>query len=830
MLLGTLAQSGTALAQEYADEGPIEEVVVTARRVEESLQDVPASITVFTEADIERAGISRAADFVRLTPGVSIVNAAEVADTQVNIRGINGARDAENSFAFILDGIVMSNPAAFNREYAMLKQIEILKGPQGAIYGRNAAAGAIIVSTRKPTDEFEMELKGSAAEDSTYVGSGYAAGALKKGSAWYSLQGNYRDTDGYYSNVTSGDDNVDNFESWDVTGRLIFEPSDNLSIDTKLHYGEVDAASITFNAAFALPSFADPAVGLPRGEYWFEDVNDHDFIFEGNIEPQNDQDTTEFSTKLDYDFDDGKTLTSWFLYSDINNSLSSDGTSGAYGFFFLEPTCIQTSTALFDNGAGLLALAPPQLLLPSDGSAGGNPILGAYTPLSCDGTQYQERNQTDYSFEVRLASSPDQRLRWLTGFYYLDIEREVGVNLGIDQGFGVQDSLFVPQSGSNPTEQLVHDDFDSEVYAFFGQLQFDVTDTFQWSAALRYDNEDRDVSNKVPTEARTQYVDFTFDGQYNGNAPLNAGLDPSINPSGEIRDKTQSFDKWQPKISATWDVADSTTLFGSWGRGFKAGGFNNQGSNATVDIFFNQPLGLDLLIEDQFREETSDAYELGIKSQWFGGRFTVDAAVYHTDVSDMQFFEFLVGPFGLLRVVSNIDDVDITGFELGTNWAPTDWLTLQGGFNWIDSEINDNNSRPDTVGNDSPYTPEYNHNVNALIDFPITGNLDFVVGAYWTFVGETWFHTVQNNERRVLFDLFFPGLGTADYSVSKRDSYDTLDVRVGIQGDHWALTAFGTNVTDEDYLEEVIPAPEFGGSFIHNTAGRVSGVDFTYSF
>jgi len=833
ILIGALAQPNTVLAQEYADEGPIEEVVVTARRVEESLQDVPATITVFTEADIERAGIARAGDFVRLTPGVSMVNAAEVADTQVNIRGINGARDAENSFAFILDGIVMSNPAAFNREYAMLRQIEILKGPQGAIYGRNAAAGAIIVSTRKPTDEFEMELKGSAAEDSTYVGSGYVAGALKEGSAWYSVTGNYRDSDGYYSNEFRGGDIVDNFESWDATGRLIWEPSDNLSIDTKLHYGEVDAASITFNAAFALPTFTQ--FGLPGGEFFFEDVNDHNFAYQGNIEPQNDQDTTEFSTKIDYDFEDGKTLTSWFLYSDINNSLSSDGTSGSFQFFFAEPNCIQSSTALF-NAAGPTALAPPQLLFPSDGSvldANGDPLLpifGAYTSTSCDGTQYQERNQTDYSFEVRLASSPDERLRWMTGIYYLNIEREVGVNLGIDQGSGVQDSLFVPQSGGNPTEQLAHDDFDSDIYAFFGQLQFDVTDTFEWSAALRYDNEDRDVSNKVPTAARTQYVDYTFDGQYNGNAPLNAGLDPAINPSGVIRDKTQSFDKWQPKISATWDVADSATLYGSWGRGFKAGGFNNQGSNATVDIFFNQPLGLDLLIEDQFREETSDAYELGLKSQWFGGRFTVDAAVYHTDVSDMQFFEFLVGPFGLLRVVSNIDDVDITGFELGTNWMPTDWLTLQGGFNWIDSEINDNSSRPDTVGNDSPYTPEYNHNVNALIDFPITGNLEFIAGAYWTFVGETWFHTVQNNTRRTLFDLFFPGAGTADYSVSKRDSYDTLDVRVGIQGDNWAVTAFGTNVTDEDYLEEVITAPEFGGEFLHPGTESRWGVEFRMRF
>ena len=102
----------------------IEEVTVTARRREESLRDVPGTVTAFTKQNLQSAGVQRAADFIRLTPGVTIVDAAEVADTQVNIRGINGARDAENSFAYIIDGILLTNPAAFNREYTDLQQIE----------------------------------------------------------------------------------------------------------------------------------------------------------------------------------------------------------------------------------------------------------------------------------------------------------------------------------------------------------------------------------------------------------------------------------------------------------------------------------------------------------------------------------------------------------------------------------------------------------------------------------------------------------------------------------------------------------------------------------
>ena len=111
------------------------------------------------------------------------MNSAEVADTQVNIRGINGARDAETNYALIIDGVLMTNPAALNREYSNLQQIEVLKGPQGALYGRNAAAGAIIITTAKPGDEWGGSLKGSMAQDDTYTLSGLVGGPVSTRSA-----------------------------------------------------------------------------------------------------------------------------------------------------------------------------------------------------------------------------------------------------------------------------------------------------------------------------------------------------------------------------------------------------------------------------------------------------------------------------------------------------------------------------------------------------------------------------------------------------------------------------------------------------------------------
>ncbi|MFL3645886.1 MAG: TonB-dependent receptor plug domain-containing protein, partial [Cellvibrionales bacterium] len=168
----SLLVSGPAVGQQ------LEEVIVTARARSESLQDVPATITAFTENQIENMGVERAEDFIFMTPGVTMVNTVEIGDTSLSIRGLNGARDAETNFAFIVDGILYPNPYGFNREMPDLAQIEVLKGPQGALYGRSAAAGAVIMSTKKPSDESDMRIKLSAAEHGTKTAMFTAAGPI----------------------------------------------------------------------------------------------------------------------------------------------------------------------------------------------------------------------------------------------------------------------------------------------------------------------------------------------------------------------------------------------------------------------------------------------------------------------------------------------------------------------------------------------------------------------------------------------------------------------------------------------------------------------------
>ena len=828
-----------------AGEFEIEEITVFARRRSESLRDVPGTVTALTESVLEGAGVKRAEGFIALTPGVTMVNAASVADTQVNIRGINGARDAETNFAFLIDGILYTNPAALNREYTNLQQVEIFKGPQGAIYGRSAAAGAIIVTTKTPGNESSFDGKVSFAEDDSYNGFLSWSGPLVEDKTYFSLSADYTSSDGFYRNsFQNGAAIVDAFESYNVNARLIWEASDALSIDTKLRVGSVDASSITFNSTFNLPIFAAALSNPPA----YQDVNDYDFLFQSNVTSDNDQDVVEFSSKFDYDMAGGTTLTGWALYSNNENDLMSDGTSAAFGFYNGDPVCQQTVTDL--NAAGVQLLAPQFLgttpvgvIFDPNGS-----FLGAYTPTTCDGLQEQVRNQEDVSLELRLTSDSDQRLRWMAGVYFLDIDREVGVSLNADSGATPIRGL-LQVGGANSTASLAHDQFDTQVMSAFGSIEYDMTDNTEISFALRYDNEDRDVSSLVPPNVIQSVIDLNFNGL--PDDPLNIGLSDLINSTGVIPDKSASFSEVQPKVSLRWDATDNFTLFGSYGVGFKAGGFNNSGSAATVDIFINgfimgggsedfaAALGVPLpVIADDYRKETSDAFELGFKSAFLDGRFQLNGAAYYTEVSDMQFFEFFVGTFGLLRVVSNMDDVEISGIELDASWHATENLRFYAGANFIDSEIKKNSSRPDTVGNKAPYTPEYTVNVGGDIDFPLSNGMNIFarVDAQW--VGETWFHTVQAGQRPTIFMPLFEmgfgvgagGLGTAEYSNALRREYSTVNLRLGLGGDNWTITAFALNMTDEKYIEEAIPAPEFGGVFSHPNSRRRVGLEVGFSF
>ncbi len=827
--IGLMIGSVPALAQDAAEgaEGG-DDIIVTARRQNERLQDVPASVAVLTASALEATGADKAEDFARLTPGVTIVTGtAEAGDTQVNIRGINGARDAESSVALVVDGILKTNTAQLNQVQGTLRQVEVLKGPQGALYGRNAAAGAIVLQTIKPTDTLSGAAKLSYGSQNSWDASAHLAGPLGEG-AGFVLSGNYSKTDGFYTNLFLKSKVVDDKRSWGLDGRVMFGMNSDTQVDVKARYGEFHGASLPFNASFHLPNFA--AVN-PK---FYEDVDAHEFRFYSNVRPTNDQKSFDASIKVDHDFG-GMKLIGWLLYSDVKQDLVADGTSADFARYISAalPTgtaavnkCFSTTAALtgfpVNQPGGIGAIPVPFIFAPANGST-----FGPYSPTTCDGIQYQVRNQKDFSAELRLVSDGSGPLNWQLGAYYLNIDRTVGVSLSADLGTGVIKQLYNAPTSSNPTSLLLADKFSTNVYAAFGNLEYKPNDQFTAGVALRYDIEDRKSSSLVPTATDP----FT-------GGPINPGQ-----AFGALTPKSASFKQFQPKITLSWTPTKQLNVYANWGIGFKSGGFNNQGSSAIINSNFNNgvtpgTINANVRINDQYRKERSSAFEVGIKGSLLDDRLTFDLAGYYTRVTDMQFFEFFVGSFGLLRVVSNIDRVDVKGAELNLSAKVVDGFKLFGSFNVTDSEIKKNSSRPYTVGNKSPYTADWTLNVGGEVSVPLSGEFKFTGRADYRVTGPTWFHSVQNQTRPSLFSgllpisaLALPGfVGDAKYDVAQRDTFGVLNLRAGIQSDRYSLMFFAENLTDKKYIAEAIPAIEFGGSFISPGARRLIGVEAGMKF
>ena len=201
-------------AQDDAD------IVVTALRRDQNLQDVPAAITAFTDDAIEAAGIERPLDFINLTSNVNLVETQNAGNAFIVIRGITQARNSEPSVAVIVDGVQQVNPAQFNQELFDIEQIEVLKGPQGAVYGRNAIGGAIVIRTRQPSDEFEGQIKAGVDNGFSYWVRGGVSGPISD-TLRFRVAASWLDSEGFLDNPFLGEE-ADPVEDLSVRGTLLW--------------------------------------------------------------------------------------------------------------------------------------------------------------------------------------------------------------------------------------------------------------------------------------------------------------------------------------------------------------------------------------------------------------------------------------------------------------------------------------------------------------------------------------------------------------------------------------------------------------------------------
>ena len=435
-----LAAQDAPAAEEAEQDGGI---VVTGLRRSETLQDTPAAVTAFDSQAIENAGIERPADFIALTSNVTLVETQNAGNAFVIIRGITQNRNSEPSVAVIVDGVQQVNPAQFNQDLFDIDQIEVLKGPQGGLYGRNAIGGAIIITTKKPTDEFSGNITAGIDNGFGYFLRGGVSGPLAE-NVKFRVAGSYYDTEGFIPNTFLGED-ADPVEDFSLRANLLIDATDRLSFDLRGSVNQLRTQGLYYNIVGDVNTIAPVRVNNPG---------------------QNDRDIYNVALKVEY-AGDNAVLTSVSSYDTLSEILTGD----AFDFLPIEDSFFFN---LFEG------------------------IFGAGNGF--DLTQSQYLNVKAFSQEVRLASPENGgRFNWMVGGYLIDTERFISTGNTIDTGNGAFPVFRTPSTNPlNPQFSFLSDGQDNFAWALFANAGFEITPEFRVDGSLRYDRDRRRQTTLTP--------------------------------------------------------------------------------------------------------------------------------------------------------------------------------------------------------------------------------------------------------------------------------------------------------------------------------------------
>jgi iron complex outermembrane receptor protein len=432
----------------------------------------------------------------------------------------------------------------------------------------------------------------------------------------------------------------------------------------------------------------------------------------------------------------------------------------------------------------------------------------------------QNRFHEGFSQELRITSPDDGRVRWIGGIYYAQTDLDVMIAINNDFGQGFVEQSTAPNIGGiNPTvtwsqrflaplipivgfpaasalnpntnASALAYNFDSNhntAYAVFGQLDFDLSDTLELSAALRYDRDDRELTIMAPDQFLPV---FTF-------------------PSGRQGDVREAeFDSVQPKVTLSWRPNEDWTVYGTYAEGFRSGGFNLSGVAVGVSTLAGAGVpGLPQGVRDSYDQENTEGFEVGFKSSLRNGALRWDAALFDTEVENGFTFVF-VAPF-TAQTTRNIRAADVSGLETSISWLATERLQVDLGLGFLDSKITASDwvgaGGISIVGKEMPQNPESTANLGAVYRGQLGGDREWYARLDYRRLGEVYWEPEN---------------------FVARDPLSLVDLRFGItSGRGWEAVAWIDNAGDEDWIsEESNP-----NGIVYYGKPRQYGVEMTYRF
>jgi iron complex outermembrane recepter protein len=675
-----MAALGGVMAAEpvlAADSDVLEEVVVTARKRDETLLNVPVAVDAFTEQTIQSAGIESPRDFVAMVPNMTLVETQNVGNAFITIRGISQARNSEPSVAVLVDGVLETNPYEFNQELTDIKDIEVLKGPQGALYGRDAIGGAIIIRTADPSDHFEattrLGIGNGLSEKAQVAVSGPVddAGTLR-----YRASLNFYNTDGYLEN-TFLDRKADPYRDYTGRLRLLWTPNDQWTADLRFLRDRVDTTAYYYviprnDEANPFSSFTTPP-----------NANDITSPIQTQNAGTDYRDVTDTALKLDFNAGYG-TFTST---SDYNFTKEID-TGDAYDFRPIKDS-------IFYNYFAPLYYGP---LLATDGGSFGE-------------SQSQYTYEKTVSEELRFTSNKIGNFSWIAGLYYVHTQRFISTDNIVDRGDGVpavyETPLVDPTNpiATNTNLTFLADSQNNNAWAEFADATYEFTPQWELDAAIRYDRDQRQNTTDTPTRFL---------------------IDPANSYTGEKREVT--FDAAQPKVTLRYKPADDLTLYGGWSRGFRSGGFNQTGVGAAAAAAGQ------LGVHDLFQAEIADTWEVGAKSLWFDKRLSANLALYYTNSTNGYFFFYSASTstqnLGNLNALYKGGELELTG-------RVTNWLDLYANYGYNYGSITGMQDAS-VIGNKPPLLTQDTVNAGFQAHEALGDGLNGVLRLDYNMIGRTW--------------------------------------------------------------------------------------------
>jgi iron complex outermembrane recepter protein len=619
-----LAQT-VAQAPEESTANDASDIVVTARKRAERLQDVPVAVTAFSSESIKEQRIERIADVAKLTPGLTFTPLFGAQNQIPVIRGAAQTFGVLNVGVF-LDGIYLSGKPSADLELNDLERIEVVKGPQSALYGRNTFAGAINYVTKRPTQELSGSAELSVGANNLYKGSASISGPLSD-TLRVRVGGYYRSFDGFYrSAIDNG--RVDFAKSYGAIATVEWQPVPQLVATLRAAYsndnlGQPPSSVIRTNFAPGRPPGS--AVGTIRN-----------LLYSGLVPaiPVNSVTVNTLPIALAVGT---VPLTAFTPVSDYGQRQETIRLSGTLEYD-VGPATLTSITSWFKRKTDFTLDGDNTVCDQTAGCAS----FGAAIPFGKSdlAISTQDITSTDFSQELRLASNGSGNLKWLVGAFYYNNQ-----TTNIDRAFA-------------PVTAAARD-------AFGFPNRMTPTESFSAFGSLGY----RFGAVSVSGELRYEYETTAF-----RQAPTNPNVVPSAtNPtvapaivSSAVFDLSQNTKFLTPRVIVDWKFADNKMLYASIARGVKAGGFN---TNLNVT-----------LAQRTFNAEKTTNYEIGLKTAWLDGRLVLNLAGYLTDWSDQQAACQNPVSFGgsstQRTYTCNVASSKIVGLETSISWRMADWFTL----------------------------------------------------------------------------------------------------------------------------------------------------------